>query len=92
MMSKSVKTMDELTDSRLLYDKAPPAFGYILIGIVSILLIAAIYASFKVPKYYTIQAQGMVTNPNSNYVMCAYSGEINESTMFEGKFVEKGDV
>lgn len=92
MMSKSVKTMDELTDSRLLYDKDPPAFGYILLGIVSILLIAAIYASSKVPKYYTIQAQGMVTNPNSNYVMCAYSGEINESTMFEGKFVEKGDV
>lgn len=91
-MSKSVKTMEELTDSRLLYDKDPPAFGYMIVVIISIFLITAVYASSKVPKYYTIQAQGMVTNQNSNYVMCAYSGEINQSNMSEGKLVEKGDT
>ena len=30
-MSRYIKTMDQLKDSRLLYDKNPPQFGYMLI-------------------------------------------------------------
>ena len=70
----------------------PPAFGYILITVVAVFLIVAVVWSIKTPKVYTIQAQGTVTNDESNYVMCSYTGEILDSNMEEGALVEAGDV
>ena len=91
-MSKRVKSLDEIRESRLLFDKNPPAFGYILITVVAVFLIVAVVWSIKTPKVYTIQAQGTVTNDESNYVMCSYTGEILDSNMEEGALVEAGDV
>lgn len=42
---------------RILLDKNPPAFGYILITVVAVFLIVAVVWSIKTPKVYTIQAQ-----------------------------------
>lgn len=67
-------------------------FGYILITVVAVFLIVAVVWSIKTPKVYTIQAQGTVTNDESNYVMCKYTGEILDSNMEEGALVEAGDV
>lgn len=39
-----------------------------------------------------IQAHGVVTNEDANYVMCTYTGEIAECYMKEGELVEKGDI
>lgn len=91
-MSRSVKSLDEIRESRILFDKNPPAFGYILITVVAVFLIVAVVWSIKTPKVYTIQAQGTVTNDESNYVMCSYTGEILDSNMEEGALVEAGDV
>lgn len=91
-MSRSVKSLDEIRESRILFDKNPPAFGYILITVVAVFLIVAVVWSIKTPKVYTIQAQGTVTNDESNYVMCSYTGEILDSNMEEGVLVEAGDV
>ena len=91
-MSKRVKSLDEIRESRILFDKNPPAFGYILITVVAVFLIVAVVWSIKTPKVYTIQAQGTVTNDESNYVMCSYTGEILDSNMEEGALVEAGDV
>ena len=91
-MSRRVKSLDEIRESRLLFDKNPPAFGYILITVVAVFLIVAVVWSIKTPKVYTIQAQGTVTNDESNYVMCSYTGEILDSNMEEGALVEAGDV
>jgi len=49
-MSKQMKTMDQLRDSQLLYDKELPAFGYMIILMIAILLISIIIWSIKAPK------------------------------------------
>lgn len=87
-----VKSINELTDSRILFEKQPPAFGYILILIVGALLVLAVIWSMYTPKVYMIQAQGTVTNMDANYVMCTYTGEIDTCNMQEGMLVEKGEV
>lgn len=91
-MKKTVKSLDRLKDSRILYEKQPPAFGYLLILIVGIFLCLALVWSVRTPKMYTIQAQGVVTNENANYVMSTYTGEIDTCYMEEGMLVEQGDV
>lgn len=91
-MKKTIKTIDSLKDSRILFDKQPPAFGYLLILVVGIFLCVAIIWSVHTPKIYTIQASGVVTNEDANYVMCTYTGEIDECYLEEGQIVEMGDV
>ena len=91
-MKKTVKSLDSLKDSRILYDKQPPAFGYLLVLIVGIFLCLALIWSVRTPKMYTIQAQGVVTNEDANYVMCSYTGEIDVCNLQEGALVEQGDV
>ena len=61
-MSRRVKSLDEIRESRILFDKNTPAFGYILITVVAVFLIVAVVWSIKTPKVYTIEAQGTVSN------------------------------
>lgn len=91
-MKRAVKSLDSLKDSRILYDKQPSAFGYFLILIVGVFLCLALVWSVRTPKMYTIQAQGVVTNEEANYVMCTYTGEIDACYMEEGALVDQGDV
>lgn len=91
-MRKTMKSLDSIKDSRILFDKEPPAFGYFLILIVCVFLCIAVIWSIRTPKVYTIQAQGLVTNEDSNYVMCTYTGEIDNCYMEEGVLVEQGEV
>ena len=91
-MSKRVKKINELRDSRLLYEKDIPPFGYIIVSIISILLIAVVIWSIKTPKTYVVKSQGVVESSNKNYIMSAYTGEINHMNVSEGSFVEMGDV
>lgn len=91
-MNKKIKTIDELKDSQIMFDKNPPAFGYFLILICIIFLILAIVWSVKTPKNYIIQASGTVTGEAGNYVMCSYTGEITDCNLKEGMLVEEGDI
>ena len=91
-MKKNIVMLDELKDSRLLFNKQIPTFGYILILIVAVFLLGILAWSIHTPKIYTVQAQGTVSNRDANYVMCTYTGEIESSYMEEGKLVEAGDV
>lgn len=52
-MKKAVKSLDRLKDSRILYEKQPPAFGYLLVLIVGIFLCLALIWSVRTPKMYT---------------------------------------
>lgn len=92
MKSIKIYKLNELKDSRLLFDKKPPVFGYILILVVGFLSIATIVWSLETSKVYTIQAQGIVTNEDANYVMCSYTGEIIDCNLKEGMLVQKGDI
>lgn len=91
-MRKQIKTIEQLKDSRILFDKEPPAFGYILILIGEVFFILAIIWGAVTPKVYTIQAQGTVTSENANYVMSTYTGQIKDFNLKEGELVEKADV
>lgn len=91
-MKKTVKTLNSLKDSRILFDKQPPAFGYLFILIVGVFLCSALIWSIFTSKVYTIQSSGIVTSKDANYVMCTYTGEIDECYMEEGTLVEKGDT
>ena len=79
--SAIMKTLDELRDSRILYEKKVPPFGYIIVLIVLALLIGVVVWSLSAPKVYVIKANGTVTNADANYVMPAYTGVIAEANM-----------
>lgn len=91
-MKKQIKTMEQLKDSRLMFEKKIPSFGYALIIIITLSLIAVTVWSIYAHKNYMIISQGTVTSDESNYVMSTYSGVIEASYMYEGKVVCKGDI
>ncbi|SCY51131.1 Multidrug resistance efflux pump [Butyrivibrio hungatei] len=90
-MKNKIKTIDELRDSRIMYDKEPPAFGYAIVILVAFICLAALVWSVRTPKTYVIQASGTVTSEKSNYVMCTYTGEITDCRLSEGMLVKDGD-
>ena len=91
-MSKQIKTMEQLRDSRLLFEKKLPAFGFILLLIITCSLAGVIIWSIYAKKPYMIITQGTVTNRDSSYVMPVYTGEIEQCYLEEGKLVEEGEV
>ncbi|MBO6154535.1 MAG: HlyD family efflux transporter periplasmic adaptor subunit [Lachnospiraceae bacterium] len=91
-MSRDIKSINELRDSRLLFEKEPPAFGYFFILLVSVVIAFVIIWSIKTPKKYIIQAHGTITNDSGSYVMCSNTGEITDCNMTEGQLVKEGDV
>lgn len=91
-MKKQIKTLEQLRDSRILFEKDLPAFGYMLLTIVAVALIGVGGWSAKAQKPYMIISRGMVTNSDSGYVMSTYTGEIEQCYMEEGKVVQPGDV
>lgn len=91
-MKKQIKTMEQLKDSRLMFEKPLPAFGYMLLLIITLSLAGVVVWSTVARKPYMIISQGTVTNSDSGYVMPAYTGEIQESYMEEGKLVQEGDI
>lgn len=91
-MKKQIKTMEQLKDSRLMFEKKVPAFGYMLLIIVTVSLLGVGIWSIYAHKAYMIISQGTVTNSDSSYVMPVYTGEIEECFMEEGKLVQSGDV
>ena len=59
-MNKQIKAMEQLNDSRLLYDKKIPPFGYMIIITITKLLIVVTIWSIKTPKIYIIKSNGVV--------------------------------
>lgn len=92
MRKSFIRDISELKDSRLLYEKELPPFGYAIVSVITILLISLLLWSIKTPKTYVVKSQGTIESTNKNYIMSAYTGEINNMNISEGSFVEKGDV
>lgn len=91
-MSTQIKTMEQLRDIRLLYEKKIPAFGYMIILAVVVLLVGTVIWSINTPKTYIITAGGIVQSENKNYVMSPYGGKISEINIKEGDLVEEGQI
>lgn len=91
-MSRQIKTLEQLKDSRLLYEKKLPRFGYMITIIVAVLFAVIVIWSIYTPKIYVIKSSGAVQSDNKNYVMSPYTGKILGMQVKEGQVVEKGDT
>ncbi len=92
MSKKTIKNMNELKDSRILYEKDLPPFGYILVATVGILMIVTLIWSMLTSKTYVVKSSGTVESTNKNYIMSSYTGEIAQMNISEGSYVENGDI
>lgn len=90
--SLKVYNLNEITDSRVLYDKTPPRFMIYMIFIVTALIVAFLVWSDKSIKTYVVKGQGIVTTENKANIMASMSGVIKEVNVEEGKEVKAGDV
>ena len=87
-----VYNLNEITDSRILYDKKTPKFMIVIILLVLALLIAFLVWADKSVKTYIVRGQGIVTTENKSNIMAKVSGEVKEVNVVEGKEVKAGDV
>jgi len=91
-MAKETKSLSDLKDSRILYEKNPPYFGYLIVLIVSGLLVCVLIWSFLTSKIYIVKGNGIIESVNKNYIMSSYSGEISEMRIQNGDYIEKGEL
>ena len=87
-----VYNLNEITDSKVLYDKNPPAFMNYIILIVTALIIGGLVWANKSVKTYVVKGQGLVVSENKSHIMTKASGEIKEVFIEEGSVVNEGDV
>lgn len=87
-----VYNLNEITDSKILYDKKPPAFMNYIILIVTALIVAALIWANKSVKTYVVKGQGLVVSENKSHIMTKTSGEIKDVFISEGSEVKEGDV
>lgn len=92
MSKKHIKSLAQLKDCSLLFEKDLPPFGYIIVALTALLLILTLIWSIYTPKNYVIKCNGIVESVNKNYIMSAYTGEISQMNISEGSYVEKGDI
>ena len=83
---------DELKNSRLFFDKKPPAFLTVFIIFVTLILISTLITSAYVPKNYIIEAQGTITSKDNTYVGALSDGVIISLEKKEGEYVKTGEV
>lgn len=84
--------LNEITDSKILYDKNPPRFIFMIVILVLILVSGFITWSHYSIRTYIVKGQGMVTKCEKSKIMAKVSGEIIEVNLNEGKKIKKGDV
>ncbi len=91
-MSNKAKTLEQMQDSQILYDKNLPPMGYFLLFTVLFLLAAVVVWSTITPKTYVVKGTGTVVSDEKNYIMSTYSGAISEALVSEGMYVNEGDI
>lgn len=87
-----VYNLNEITNSRLLYDKEPPKFLNFVILTVLALIIGFIIWSTNSVKTFVVKGQGIVSNKEKSTIMAKVSGEIDKVFIEEGTIVKKGDL
>jgi multidrug efflux pump subunit AcrA (membrane-fusion protein) len=87
-----IYTYGELKESKLIYDRKPPAFGVIITFMTLVFVAAAIlWAAFST-KTYVVKAAGLVASEAKTNVMNTVSGTIKDIRVTEGQLVEKGEI
>lgn len=75
-MSAQAKTLEDLKDSRIMFDKEIPPFGYMLVLIVFFTMAGITVWSTFAHKAYMVRAEGSITSSDSNYVMPFLPGRL----------------
>lgn len=92
MINDKIYSFSELKESKLIYDRKPPAFGVIMTLLTLAFLVGAImWACFSV-KTYVVRATGLVTDDAKVNVMNSVAGEVKAIAVAEGQEVSEGDV
>lgn len=84
--------LDELTDSRILYEKRPPLFGFFVISLAVLALASAAVWASVTTKPSVVQAVGAVESENRTYVMSTVSGRVLEVVAPNGSTVERDET
>lgn len=82
----------ELTDSRILYEKRAPVFGFFIIALALVAVLFALVWSSATTKPSVVQAAGAVESENRTYVMSSVSGKIVDVLTPNGASVERDDT
>lgn len=91
-MNRKIRTLAEIQDSKLLYEKDMPSFGYLIVLCSACLLVVIIIWSAFNTKPYIVKGSGIIESTNKNYVMTPFTGEMTKLHMEEGQYVSKGDM
>ena len=91
-MTKEALNLNDLRDSKLLYNKKLPPYSYIIILFTLALLGAIVYWSTITNKEYIVKATGVVESIDKNYIMSPFQGEIVNINVQDGSYVEKNDI
>lgn len=87
-----IYALSELRESKLLYDRKPPAFGVIMTLLTALFVAAALLWAGLTTKTYVVRATGIVVSEGKVNVMNYVSGKIVDIAVEEGQVVSKGDT
>ena len=92
VMSNEIKSIYELKDSVILYEKKMPVFIKWLIILTMVLVVVLVIIAMNTPKINVIKSSGTICVENTEYIMSPHSGKISQCVLVEGMYVKKGDV
>jgi multidrug efflux pump subunit AcrA (membrane-fusion protein) len=85
-----IYSFNELKESRLIYDRKPPAFGlittFLTLFLVTVLLLLAGFST----KTYVVKASGLLTSNTKSYLMNEVASSITKVYFNEGDKVTEG--
>lgn len=87
-----VYTFSELKESKLIYDRKPPAFGIIMTLLTLIFVIGVLFWAGFSKKTYVVKASALVENENKVNIMNTVSGKVKSLNVSEGQEVKEGDI
>jgi multidrug resistance efflux pump len=90
--SFKIRDINDMRDSKLMFDKEPPKLGYAVLTILTVAIVAVIIWSTQATRTYLCIGSGQVQSTNKTYVMSSYTGSISEIYIEEGTYVNEGDV
>lgn len=92
MAARAPLDLRELTDSKLVYERRPPALGFAVIAAAVLAIVVALVWAATTVKPSVVQGVGTVEAANRTYVMSSVSGRVLDVVTPNGSTVEEGDV
>ncbi|KAA0961997.1 HlyD family efflux transporter periplasmic adaptor subunit [Microbacterium sp. ANT_H45B] len=85
-----VVPLGNLTDSRLLYEKRPPIFGFIVVALVLTILTVTLFWSLNTIRPSVVTAAGAIQGADHATIVSSVSGRVSDIQAPNGSAVEAG--